>query len=107
MVNYSVELEQRLLRALERSMENNANNVERESRFRDLREMKRLTKEMLLASESLRAMFWTKEELEELQYVKDFYEYRIQNMIRCTLANLEWYGQEGWKDFKGEGGDSI
>lgn len=96
----------RLAKALNRSFDTTADKAHGNQKvLQDLREMNRLTDEMRKA-ESLRSLFWTEEELKDLQYVKDYYEFRIQNMIRGTLANLDWYQKEGWKKFADEGEES-
>lgn len=50
-------------------------------------------------AEELRSFLWTEKELKQLQYEVDFFEARIQAMIRATIRNLTWYSEEGWKKF--------
>lgn len=71
--------------------------------IRKLRELKLLIRETRKESEALVPLFWTEDEWKEIQYAMDFLEFRIQSMIRCTLENLEWYQNEGWKKFLDKG----
>lgn len=101
-MNLSQDLRERLAKALARSYQVPIEN-ENKKVLQDLRELNRLSEEILKKSESFSSLFWSIEERNELQHTKKFYESRIQNMIRLTLANLDWYQKEGWKVFAGEG----
>lgn len=114
----SIELKNRLLQALESSKPSISINIENNQKvidnigeteatkiikeheqIEDIEEMKQLFNRINLELKRLNQLFWTKEELEELQFAVDFFEARIQNMIQATLRNLEWYQNEGWKKF--------
>lgn len=101
-MDLSQDLKDRLAKAITRSYQIPIEH-ENQKVLQELRELQYLSEEILSKAESLRAIFWTIEERNELQHTKKFYESRIQNMIRWTLTNLDWYQKEGWKVFAGEG----
>lgn len=73
--------------------------IEKHEQIEDIEEIEQLINKIKLEIKKLNQLFWTKEEVNELQFVVDFYEARIQNMIQATIRNLAWYQQEGWKQF--------
>jgi hypothetical protein len=94
-------LKQRLDKALQMSYEVPAVKSKLEN-FPNTGELIQLTEQIQKKGEMLNSVFWTKEDIESLHGVKESYEVRIQNMIRATLANLDWYQKEGWKKFTDE-----
>lgn len=111
--NYiSNDLRNRLLQVIESSKQsildnNNEKNkgaletekIEKHEQIEDIEVIKQLLTKIELEVKRLNQLFWSKEELDELQFVVDFFEARIQNMIQATLRNLDWYQNEGWKQF--------
>lgn len=111
--NYiSNDLRNRLLRVLESSKQSISDNkkekinstvetekIEIHEQIEDIEEIDKLFNKIKLEIIRLNQLFWTKEEVNELQFVVDFYEARIQNMIQATIRNLDWYQNEGWKQF--------
>jgi len=64
--------------------------------------LNRLIEQLKQESERLTSLFRTDDERKELQYAIDFFQARIQAMIRATTGNLQWYLDEGWKLFSEE-----
>lgn len=108
----SNDLKNRLLNVLESSKQsildsNNGKNrsilksetIEKHEQIEDIKEIEQLINKIKLEIKKLNQLFWTKEEVNQLQFVVDFYEARIQNMMQATIRNLDWYQQEGWKQF--------
>jgi len=73
--------------------------IKKHEQINEIEEIKELLTKIELEVERLNQLFWSKKELDELQFVVDFFEARIQNMIQATLKNLDWYQNEGWKRF--------
>lgn len=110
--NISNDLKNRLLNVLESSKQlilDNSNEkdkkilktktIEKHDQINNIEEIEQLINKIKLEMKELNRLFLTKEEVNELQFVADFYEARIQNMIQATIRNLDWYQQEGWKQF--------
>lgn len=60
---------------------------------------------ILLNSEMLIDTVFTDEEVNNLQYSIDFFQARINNMMKITIANLNWYQDKGWMKFIEEKND--
>lgn len=113
--NLSNELRNRLLQVLENSQQSILENKEEKLKkfenkaqtegineyenIEDYEEINQLLNKLKLEVKRLNQLFWLKEELDELQFVIDFFEARVQNMMRTTLSNLDWYQNAGWKQF--------
>ncbi len=98
----SPELRKRLAEALQRSY-CQSEDTHRGSiiDYQVMEEMRSLCMRIHEGTNNLREVFWSEKELKEIRYAKEFYDARMEAMVHSTLANLEWYRNEGWKDFLG------
>ncbi|OEF98884.1 hypothetical protein BHF71_02860 [Vulcanibacillus modesticaldus] len=63
----------------------------------DLATYEELIARIIEEAKKLQHLFWSKEELQQLQRDIDSLEERLLHLSWATLSNLEWYKDEGWK----------
>lgn len=66
-----------------------------------------LIQQIFINARKLEHIFLTAEELKKIQKSMDFFQARINNATKITLANLNWYQKAGWKKLIDEKNDIL
>lgn len=72
-----------------------------------LNKSKILIQQIFINTRKLEEVFLTTEEFKEMQKSIEFFQARINNTTKITLANLNWYQNAGWKKLIDEKNDIL